>query len=86
MKKIDKHSNYGFYVLYKGAYKLDMERLTQAIEKATKKWKDAYIRFMNVANSPFDEPMCILYDNPKGNTRLTKLVSFSALEDFLENN
>jgi len=86
MNTIDKHSNYGYYILCKGAYKLDMDRLTEAIEKATKKWKDAYIRFMNVANSPFEEPMCVLYDTPKGNTRLTKLVSFRELEFFLENN
>lgn len=86
MKTIEKHSNYEYYILCQGAYKLDMDRLSKAIEKATKKWKDSYIRFMNVANSPFEEPMCVLYDTPKGNIRLTKLVSFSELETFLEYN
>lgn len=86
MKTIDKHSNYAYYVLCNGAKKVEQSRLDKVIEMVRDHCKGkGYIRFMLASNR--EEPMCILYEENKGTARkLTKLITLSELETFLENN
>lgn len=85
MNTIDKHSNYGYYILCNGAKKVEQSRLDKVIEMVRDHCKGkGHIRFMLCSTK--EEPMAILYTDNKGTERLTKMITLSELETFLENN